>query len=520
MTRDSDQWLWFIDDELVQECLSVDRFESHANKRASIHPALTEAVQLHLDGAANKALGALTAAVSEGDVDALLLAGQIHAELKRFDEAAKDYARLAELCPSHRVASFNQGLCLAKLRQYPAAVECLQQAALRDPSRAEVWFTLGICLISVRRESEAVTCFEHSLNLRQEYVPALLGHAAALHLSARHGDALQIYERLLQVQPERKELLQNALAAAQACGDCEKSNEFGIRLLAVNPDDEFALAALASNALNRRQFPEAIQFLKQRASADPLCFENWFNLAVCYQRTGRPAEAAEAFRQALALNPQDPEALEGRAAGLAAIGERSEATDAWDILLRLCPDREEVWFQVGLMRYEAREWARAAEAFERCIELETQFPAKALVNLGLCQWREGDSASAGESFQNALKHSPEDKTARAGLVQLAIETHDIDAALSQYREFDVEDSDVALNLGHLCERRNRLRDAADVYREAVRHSPRSPEAHLSLANVLHALGESEASRRHWKAAIDANPEFAREFLKAREAALV
>jgi superkiller protein 3 len=406
-----EQWLHFVDDELVNRPLAHDTGVVSTKKRPGAWPGLGEALRLYERGEVDAAFDCLTPALTAGDPDAHLLAAQIRVEAGRFEDALLEYRRFAELCPENRFTSFNEGLCLLAARDFGTAVDCFERSAVRDPDRWEVWFSLGIALVHQRRGSEAEACFKHVLRLNPEYVPALAAQAAALQIANCHADALAIYERLLEHDPEQPELLANALSSALATRH-DQTTSLATRLLAVSPSNLQALIALAGVALDKRLFSEAIRYSSEIAKLDPTLAQNWYNLGECYRRTGRHAEAVQAFEHAIEREPHDLEALEAKARSLTVLGRTAEAQRDWESLLEVIPGNAEAWFQLGLLRFEASEWSAAAAAFEKCVVLKTQWPAQAWLNLGCCQWRLGEWQAAFQSLRSAIAHDPADANVR------------------------------------------------------------------------------------------------------------
>jgi protein O-GlcNAc transferase len=409
----SQEWLWFSDEELDHRPLAVDT-EVSSRSRPVSNRALAEAVRLHLGHASEAALELVAPAIAAGDSDALLLAGQIHFELGRFKEAASDFAQLGQSRPSSRVASFNQGLALARLRHWTPAIDCLRRAAVRDPERFEIWYTLGICLLRERRAEEAAACFGQVLKLRPEYVPGLLGHAAALQLAEEHQQALAVYERLIDSQRERPELFLNAMAAASALNDRKKICELARRLLQAEPRHPTALAALASDAIEQDDLANAVIWYRALAEAEPRTFENWFNLACCYERTGHDEQAAGAFGRALELEPAACDALQARARCLLRLGRQAQAKADWESLLRVARAPEFRSAAAAALAAIATGQGDLAEALR--LESEADIAdAGILHSLAWCCHRDGQLDEAARLYRKALDIDPDRAGARFNL---------------------------------------------------------------------------------------------------------
>ena len=74
--------------------------------------------------------------------------------------------------------------------------------------------------------------------------------------------------------------------------------------------------------------------------------------------------AAEAYEKALALEPTDDATLEGLAHCYTAVGDIEKASLAWRNLLRNAPEREDAWFRLGLLNYDAKQPQEAVKDFD------------------------------------------------------------------------------------------------------------------------------------------------------------
>jgi len=75
--------------------------------------------------------------------------------------------------------------------------------------------------------------------------------------------------------------------------------------LSANLDQE--LAYLGYKALESNNPQRAVTFYEKAVRINPNVHDWWFNLAVAYQRLGRPDDALDAFKRAAALEPQHSE---------------------------------------------------------------------------------------------------------------------------------------------------------------------------------------------------------------------
>ncbi|MBI4902803.1 MAG: tetratricopeptide repeat protein [Acidobacteria bacterium] len=415
MSTPAINWAWFVDEELVQSSLALESGDLQWNKRIASHPAIADALHFHLQGDCEGALAALRPAIVAGNPDALLLAGQLSFESGKTEDAARHYKRLAELKPDHLFASLNAGICLARLRRWRMAVECLQRAVVLDPDCAQSWYVLGVCLLNERRAAEARSSFAHSLKVRSDYAPAWFGQAAALQLEGKHQEALDIYERLLSAQPDhvaqkQRELLENALYAAWQLNDRTRIKAYSV-LLARNSMSTHGLWAQLVLAVDARDFAAAADLgsaLAQGESSTPV---DWYNYGVCLRLAGRHQEAAGAFENVVAANPDDAGAACELAAAHWACGNVHQAEEAYEEALFRDPSREQARLSLLLLALERGDAARAEDLRSGIHDAHGAISFR----IGVLRHRSGQLEEAVNLYLDSLSRNPEQAECRWNL---------------------------------------------------------------------------------------------------------
>lgn len=148
-------------------------------------------------------------------------------------------------------------------------------------------------------------------------------HYARGALAFRLGDvtrAVEAFEHAVELEPEIAEFHANLGAAL-----FERARRTG------------ALEARGENAPPHADLLRAEQALECAVSHGPKLASVSNNLGLVRMELGKLEEALEAFRQALALDPCDVNALYNRAAALRALDRREDCLAALDRLLELAP---------------------------------------------------------------------------------------------------------------------------------------------------------------------------------------
>jgi tetratricopeptide (TPR) repeat protein len=100
-------------------------------------------------------------------------------------------------------------------------------------------------------------------------------------------------------------LLERALAAAMVEGDTAAAVGLVKRELHVLPDNPQAWLNLAGLLLLEKDLDGSERAAKEAIQRDPKCWEAYFHLGNLYEAVPKDAEAEAAYRQAMALAPQE-----------------------------------------------------------------------------------------------------------------------------------------------------------------------------------------------------------------------
>jgi len=124
--------------------------------------------------------------------------------------------------------------------------------------------------------------------------------------------ATQIYQGILQKNPDSEESLSNLVLIGMAKQDFDMVREYSEHLLELKPASSVALEGLAAWACAAGEHALTAKFCTLLVSAVPKHFEAWFNLALAHQKSARYQQAAEAYEEALKLRPQSCETHQPR----------------------------------------------------------------------------------------------------------------------------------------------------------------------------------------------------------------
>jgi len=549
MEQTNDQWLWFVDSELVEALARHDTLDSKSEKRPVQSAALVKALALNMEGKTEQALREVRAALEKGETLPELDWAEAHLEfqLGQYQEALRGYEKVLGTHPTHKAASYNAALCLEKLDRFEEAAKVFRKAFELDRNLHEANLGMGVCQLHLKQPEAALAAFDICLTAKPGYDKALYGKAIALQALGKTDEAMQLYTKLLPANGANADLLANMIGLALKQGDDAKVRDYCDKLLRVKPGARPAFEGLVAAAIARGDFKTAAQQGAQLVKIAPDSFEAWFNLGIAYQKTNRLEQAGQAYSEAikirpdsglpyanlgatlqergdvpaarkayeraLQLEPGHTGALWNLANVFERLGNNEEAEKAMEKLLENEPEREDAWFRLGYYRLLRGDYAGSIEPFRTCVSKRSDW-LDALINLGLAQWRTGQLEAAKVTLVQAVARHPKSTDALRTLAAVIIDMGDYILALDiekQLGELGQTMPELSYNIGILLQRSNLHEEAARSYRRATEEKPAFAEALLNLGHALKALGQDQEARTCWRKAVEAKPELATQY---------
>ncbi len=241
--------------------------------------------------------------------------------------------------------------------------------------------------------------------------------------------------------------------------------------------------------------------------------------------TGRPKEAADAFRRALVTNPDKVDALLGLGTAAEQLGDQAAAEDAFRRAIAIQPSFA-VYNQLGYIRSDRSRWADAAAMFRKASELAPD-SYRALSNLGGVSALDCDFTTALPAFQRALKIRPNDPSTTSNLGLALLWTGRVPeavaslgaAALGAPGDFEVWGAygDALAESGAKEKAAAAYEKSIVLAREALKLNPRDAAAHAVLGASLARTGRLDEGTREIEAALAINGE---EAMALADAALI
>jgi tetratricopeptide (TPR) repeat protein len=295
------------------------------------------------------------------------------------------------------------------------------------------------------------------------------------------------------------------LGAAEALfssGELAKAEAAFRELLGRTSQEAQTRLRLGQIARLAKQFPEALDWLRQALELQPNWAEAYFELASTYLDQGDLASALENLEDVLALEPAHIGARRTLADVLQAAERWREAVQHYAELLPLQPEDPELFQSFGLCCQELGELDLAEKAYQKTLNLGLD-SAELQFNLGLVQLKKKKPKEAIARLQKALEKEPALTLANLAMANAYRQLGDLESAESSLREelkINPNCADAAVNLGVVLQEKNKVGEAIHCYRKAIELNPHHPILHwnFAIASLLAGDYKTGWSEYEWR----------------------
>ncbi|MBS1955570.1 MAG: tetratricopeptide repeat protein [Cyanobacteria bacterium SZAS-4] len=390
----------------------------------------------------------------------------------------------------------------------------------KDDSWADAQIGKGQALSQLNDPKGALACYNAALQVNQKFGYGYL-RRADLYLASNELDkAFADFEQALRLDPK--------LAAAHV----GKSNvyerrsklDLAIKELTGVAGLDFELAALQIKA---SQIPQAVASLKKGLAANSKDPNKYMDLAYCYSRLNKPADALDACAKAVELAPTNSAFVAMHGFYNKQNGQRVSARADFDKALSLNPNNAEAHLWRGMLFAESNDMISARQDFATAARLKPSLSAeldalkrsdrkyltasaysggstqskalpliagdyKTLLAEGYARLKAGRLPTAIQYLASAVKQNPNSAEARRYLAYALGRNGNLTDAIIQYRELvsmGVSNVSDLRALGDLLLKTDQAQEAVDTFKRILVENPRDRDARCRLANAYSALGD-------------------------------
>jgi tetratricopeptide (TPR) repeat protein len=254
-----------------------------------------------------------------------------------------------------------------KAKLFQQAAEMAQQGVQKDPGNSKTWFTLGRIHAAQGNAAAADSAFDKAESMWPDYTKETEPLRVRAYITAFNNGVTAVQENRLQDAIA-------ALEAAEAVYSSKPTAALNLGNLYASAGDNEKAAVAFRRALTIMRSDEARKGLSE---ADVKQWAQWeeaaaFNLGQVLATSRKDPEAAQAYLDYLARNPDNNIARANLAVVYTRMGKTEEATKVYaDLLSKDLTDEE--YFQVGVGLFRGNQHEQAAAAFRKAVEKNPAF---------------------------------------------------------------------------------------------------------------------------------------------------
>ena len=217
----------------------------------------------------------------------------------------------------------------------------------------------------------------------------LLHEGQLMQSEKRYEDSLEIFNKLLAINPKDKLVLSNIGSVLLDLGKYEKAIKTFDKVLEINSKDEFALKMIGGALLNLDRYEEALDFFKKNLLINPNDNFSLFSTSYTLNLLGKYENALVFIEKGLETNPINEGALSLKESILMNLKRFEEQLEISDYILKINPKNESILLRKGITLEFLERHEEALEVIETFLEINPinvialSLKGTSLVNLGL-----------------------------------------------------------------------------------------------------------------------------------------
>ncbi len=216
-------------------------------------------------------------------------------------------------------------------------------------------------------------------------------------------------------------------------------------------------------------------------------------LGLLLDHRGRHESAVQLIQQAIAISPTIAHYHNNLGEALRKCSRSHEAAAAFRQALSLRPDNPVSWYNLGLVLAELKQFAEAVDAYHQAILHHRNF-AEAYNNLAIALVALDRTDQAIAAYKTAIEVAPTAPFSYINLAMLLARLRRYDEAIplgEKATQLNPTHAETHYNLGILFFERGRIADAIACFGKTIELDPRHALAHNNAGNLFREIGEPD-----------------------------
>lgn len=431
-------------------------------------------------GKYNEAINAYKQAVEKNPdyTDAYYKIGTVYSKQKEYGKAVKAYEEAPRFPPGNNALKkrvvFTYFLGQKFEKASSLADELQKEKFLSSMDRLEVVFISTASLLSNRKEAEA----SRQIKAFIEFVKSL---PPGDYDVGNHAEIRKSIITNITLSSQEKHILQQMLEILRAprAEVGEKIKEF---------ETDFVI------------YKHTIALNKKRP-------DTYEKLAVLYVKNGKPDKAIDVYRQALTVNPGYAEIYKNIARMLRKKGRKKYIEQVKKIYMLASGSgsrKAALYFNLANDYYYLDMFQQAAENYKKSIEIEPG-NARLYYRMGLVLSEQKEYSAAIEAFEKAKEINPDDKITiltRKKIIEKEKDYKMAERALEKAKQQSLDRAETHYKMGEALSKMEKYNEALEAYKKTIDIDSNHHKAYYKMGDILSLQEKYESAIEAYKKAIE------------------
>jgi tetratricopeptide (TPR) repeat protein len=345
--------------------------------------------------------------IKNDQLEVMLNHGEILTHLNRHSEAKDVFERILELNPENTRAMDGMGQALSRLGQVDEGLALMLAAADIDPVGSimnEAGMTSGVMASTFNQDrlgpvdtlgsyapgsfmagapidpqmlQAARTDYKARLKEAQKNAQTEAGAYKNIGIFLtnikQHHLAVRVYEKILKINPEDIETLNNLADEYIKMNEIEKAKDVLKQVLKMDGKNIWAMGNMGTILANKGKYKQALKWFEKVLEVDeknPYASYSWYNIGSVNMECGNYDSALKAYENAVEKSPKMPEFRLGKSLALMAVNRLDEAVKEIDLALEIDPELVDAWTQKMKLYVEKKSYNEAIVVSQHIEKIE------------------------------------------------------------------------------------------------------------------------------------------------------
>ncbi|MGD1876923.1 MAG: tetratricopeptide repeat protein [Kiloniellaceae bacterium] len=280
------------------------------------------------------------------------------------------------------------------------------------------------------------------------------------------------------------------------------------RALNTDRNNGVAMSLLAIAYMQQRKLVDGRKMMKRAVEASPMEPEVHLNHGKLLHSFGEMDQSANAYTQALQLNPEYGDAYRELAVLLIDAGILEQATEALIMAVKLNGRDAAAFYHLGLLKKMQGQEVEAIDAYSMAVAIKPDY-AEAHVNLAKIAIDRGKLELGERACRQAIAADPSLSQAYVNLGMVLREQKKLDEALVAAKkgaDLDPTSGPALSNLGNVYMDLHRYQEASACFRKAMEFQPSFATSYFNYGNALRLLHVLDKAHYYYNKALALEPE--------------